>query len=554
MNNESIQSLMLDQLRESPFNTRLTFDEVDLQELADSIQQQGVMQPIVVRRVPGEEFRFEIVFGHRRYRATRLAGRDLIPCIVREMTDEEAAVAQIHENLKRRDVHAIEEGLGYVRLMHDHKVTIGELIAKTGKSKSHIYARLKLATLGEDAKAACLRGELDAETGTLLARYCRGDKLQAKGLQLITIDDADNPGKRKPISFREAKRVLRDHFCIRITAAPFDSEDAKLRPYTPACTSCPKMAGNDPELADSSDADVCTDPTCYQGKCEAHVHKAVAAAQKAGQQIVLGDDAKALMPHQWLHKPYNHVDISDVAFVGKAIKDGKEVETTFAEALRAMGKKAPKPILVVNPHKPGRFVEVLPDAEALKVLKHGMAGATVADCWDDYFEDDSLASAAGDSPLKGQKPGFVEHDSWAELPLESQAVLRGDLWDKVLRCILQRVPATKRTNDDLRLVLFDYLDMSDSFGSPVEDQLGWTDDKLDAIDDADAWRREQLTKMGGDQLAAILVMTMICNLGGNVHNKGEQRLAVAKRFGVDVIEVSGINAPAAQGDLVDTAG
>lgn len=552
---ESVSNLMLEQLHESPFNPRLTFDEAYIAELADSIRQRGVLQPIVVRPMTGREFQFEIVFGHCRTRAAVLAGYVTVPAIVRAMSDEEAALAQIHENSKRADVHPLEEGLGFDRLMRDHGLTVAQLVQKVGKKETAIRARLKLAQLGDAARAACLRGELDAETGVLIARYCRTTKLQERAIDLVTttVDPYEaaragdgTPPKRRPISHRQAKAVLREHFCIHIEAAPFDRDDAALKKHVGACNTCPKLAGNDPQLADDMDADICTDPDCYKSKCAAHVDQAVAAAKKAGSRIIDGDEAKQLLPQRWLATPHEHVRVSEIAFVGKAIRDGSEVASTFADALKTMGKAAPKPVLIVNPHRPGDVIEVLPNADALAVLQHGMPGARTADRWDGHFamqgDDD------GDDAPHARRG--IHKDPYDDLPAEQQAVVIHTYWLRVLRAIRERVRATRRSTDELRMLVLRELDLADCCFEPdIEDIFGWTAELKEA-DDENAVRLAKLQAMGPDDLAALLVMLAIefADEGGkSLPERAERRLALAKRYGVDAIAVAGIQGKAAAG-------
>jgi len=538
MTQETVTRLALDQLRESPFNPRLTFDDAYLTELADSIRQQGILQPIVARPVSDDEHQFEIVFGHCRYRAARLAEHIDVPVIVRAMSDEEAAVAQIHENLKRKDVHPLEEALGYVRLMSDHHVKAGELIARTGKSKSYIYARLKLVTLGERARAAFLRGELDAETAVLVARYCPSEAQQHKALNLVTMPDPERGDEyRRPISHREAKRVLRDNFCIRINEAPFSADDAKLLKDRPACSACHKLAGNDPELADKSDADVCTDPACYRAKCQAHGERVLAHARKRGLQVLDGDEARKVLPTEWSAMPRDHERTSAVAFIERDAS-GAEVPVTFAQALQDMGREAPAPapVVIVHPHKPGEVIEALPEDAVRAVLQHGREGARISDMMRWYVDDDEDDATGddGDGPMTHAR-------AVDQRPPEERAVSVPDHWVQVLRAILERVRSTPRTADELRLVLMCQLDLANEFGGIVENLLGWTAELEDA-DDPGAIRNAKLASMSPAELAELLVMTAIVDYAPPHGERAAYRLGLAKTYGVDVLQVTGLAA------------
>ena len=120
---KNITMVALADIQPSGFNPRKRFDETSLYELAESIKQQGMLQPITVRPVDGTD-RYGIVFGERRYRASVIAGRDEIPAIVTELSDEEAEEMAITENLQRKDVTPVEEAAAYQRLIESGK---GEL-------------------------------------------------------------------------------------------------------------------------------------------------------------------------------------------------------------------------------------------------------------------------------------------------------------------------------------------------------------------------------------------------------------------------------------------
>jgi ParB family chromosome partitioning protein len=159
----SLQSIALSKLRESPTNPRKMFG--DLTELADSISAQGVLQPLVARKVDGE---LELVFGHRRLRAAKQAGLKEVPVIVRDMTDVEVLEAQLAENLARADVHPLELCDGYERLMRVGKLTGDQVAERLGISRSSVFTTLKLRDLVPDARKAFLAGRV-ASTAAAVA-------------------------------------------------------------------------------------------------------------------------------------------------------------------------------------------------------------------------------------------------------------------------------------------------------------------------------------------------------------------------------------------------
>lgn len=143
MNNAKVA---LANIQPSTFNPRKHFDEDGINELADSIRQQGVLQPINVRPIPDTD-RYEIVFGERRYRAALVAGLEEIPAIISSYSDEEAEEIAITENLQRKDVTPMEEAEAYQRLMDSGRHDVQSLALLFGKSESYIRSRLKFTTL-----------------------------------------------------------------------------------------------------------------------------------------------------------------------------------------------------------------------------------------------------------------------------------------------------------------------------------------------------------------------------------------------------------------------
>src|SRR6185312_11845547 len=125
-------------IKANPRNPRRTFAEAELTELADSIKQRGVIQPIVVRAVKGAGDRFEIIAGERRWRAAQLAGLHEVPIVPVEVSDGEALEIAIVENVQRADLNAMEEALGYHALASEFKHGADDIAKLVGKSRSHV--------------------------------------------------------------------------------------------------------------------------------------------------------------------------------------------------------------------------------------------------------------------------------------------------------------------------------------------------------------------------------------------------------------------------------
>lgn len=146
-NKDEIIDVRLDELRTNPYQPRQIFDEEALQELASSIKEHGVFQPIIVKKsIKG----YEIIAGERRVRASKIAGNTTIPAIVRDFTDQQMMEIALLENLQRENLTAIEEAAAYKSLLEHLNLTQEELSKKVGKSRSHITNLIGLLRLPED--------------------------------------------------------------------------------------------------------------------------------------------------------------------------------------------------------------------------------------------------------------------------------------------------------------------------------------------------------------------------------------------------------------------
>jgi ParB/RepB/Spo0J family partition protein len=271
----------------STTNPRKHFDQAALEELAGSIRQHGVAQPILVRPVANQPDCVEIVAGERRWRASKLANMPTIPAIVRELTDVQALEIQVIENLQRTDVHPIEEAEGYEQLMRLHSYTADQLAEKVNKSKAYIYGRLKLCELAPEVRPAFYDGKLPASTALLIARMPIAS-LQIKATEEIV----HNSGRQDPMSYREAAAYLKGRYMLDLTAARFVITDAKLLAVAGSCSTCPKRTGSQPLVFSDISADVCTDPDCFATKGRAHDLRLIVAAKKKGIPVYEGDAAE----------------------------------------------------------------------------------------------------------------------------------------------------------------------------------------------------------------------------------------------------------------------
>ena len=138
---EQIKQIDISDIKPNPYQPRKTFDENHLNDLADSIKQYGILQPIVLRKtVQG----YYIVVGERRFRASKIAGLKYVSAIIKDLTDEDMMELAVIENLQREDLNAIEEAESYQRLMTDLKITQQEVAKRLSKSRPYIANMLRL--------------------------------------------------------------------------------------------------------------------------------------------------------------------------------------------------------------------------------------------------------------------------------------------------------------------------------------------------------------------------------------------------------------------------
>lgn len=195
---DDIVMLNIDELRSNPYQPRKVFDEEKLNELAKSIKEYGVFQPIIVKEsIKG----YEIIAGERRVKASKLAGRTTIPAIVRPFTDQQMMEIALLENLQRENLNAIEEANAYQKLIDSLNLTQDELSRKLGKSRSHITNMLGLLTLPEVVKqmisddkismshARILSKLKDDEEIISLANKIVNENLNVRSLEVISQDE-----------------------------------------------------------------------------------------------------------------------------------------------------------------------------------------------------------------------------------------------------------------------------------------------------------------------------------------------------------------------------
>ncbi|MDP4300377.1 ParB/RepB/Spo0J family partition protein [Leptothrix discophora] len=508
MTTETLQRLPLSLLIDSPSNPRRSYP--DLQELADNIQANGLLQPIVVREVR-HSTGHEIVFGHCRVRAARLAGLDEIDCLVREMSDDEVAIAQLSENAARADVHPIEEADALARLMADHGLTIEALMRRTGKSRTAIYNRLKLATLTPEARDACQVHGIGAEIATLISRVPAA--LQMRAVSRVVMPQTwPGPGQPVAMPHRQAKEALKSGFTRALSEADFDPAEHYVNCDGP-CTNCPRNSTVEPALAELG-ADVCTDIACHEARTRAAMAERIEQARSEGRVIDTLDD---------------HTDLCD--FVRYDSGRSVHVQDLVDEA-RSRGETLTIYLLLSEDGTDPDECIRDNDLERLKAAR-----------WPEIYgtakpdDDDDTDAAGADATVDADDD--EEDTDLSRTPIQAALIAH---WARVQGAIIAKVRSTPRTPDDLRLMLRREVELVGNLGKAA-DELGLSDRIADLDDDADTTNTyvQLIDEMSADDLAAALVIIAVEDLPVS-HTPCDLRLAqaqaLAERYGVDPLAIA----------------
>lgn len=347
----------------SKTNPRKRFDQEALQELAGSLRKHGILQPILCRAHPTEPAKLELIAGERRWRAAGIAKLAQVPVRIIVVDDLEMLELQVIENLQRQDLHPIEEAESYEALLAANKDNpeygVNEMALRLKKSRAYIYARLKLCDLQPEARTAFYEDQLTASVALLVARIPVRE-LQLKALHEVTTGETEEyySGDDGPMSARRAAEHIQENYMLELKRAVFPIAQADLLPTAGSCTSCVKRTGAQPELfSDVESADVCTDPTCFDLKKQAHVAKLTEAAKQAGQKVIQGKEAEKIFPGEHSY-PRGYV---------KPDSSSWEHSTGGKSYAEVLGDDLPPTVMVENPHS-GELIAMVPEKAILKAL------------------------------------------------------------------------------------------------------------------------------------------------------------------------------------------
>ena len=221
--NKQIQDIELDKIIPNRYQPRREFSDDSIKELAETLDKDGLLQPIVVRE-DGEDH-YEIIAGERRYRAAKSLNWETIPAIVNNMNDDQAASLALIENLQREDLNPIDEAKAYTNLMKLNDLTQTALAKDMGKSQSYVANKLRLLKLDDDVQKALIEGKITARHGRALLNLSNDDQervlkeIEEKGLNVKQTEeiakDVDayfNPKPKEKETKRErvVKRIPKD--------------------------------------------------------------------------------------------------------------------------------------------------------------------------------------------------------------------------------------------------------------------------------------------------------------------------------------------------------
>ena len=295
------EEIPLRDIKLSPTNPRTTYDEKDTQELAESIKVEGVIQPVLLRPY-GKPGKYQLIFGNRRFKASQLAGKETIPALIRELSDEEALNMQIIENLQRKDVKPIEEAVSYKMLMDMKGYTVAELSHRLGKPPKFISQRLKLNDLIDEFQKALYEERISI---TDALKVCKLNATDQKELYASVEDDETI--------------VIKDHmlnqFMYDLTDAPFDTLDATIVPSMGPCEGCQYNTACAALFPEPNEKARCTNNACFKSKAQVWYDRELGKAQEDPTTVLISFDQSANKTMELMRagiKVYAHNEFDEI--------------------------------------------------------------------------------------------------------------------------------------------------------------------------------------------------------------------------------------------------
>lgn len=505
---------------------RKGLDVDSIADLAASIKMHTQLQAILVRPLPAHRLEdtahleprpiYEVVAGERRWRAC-VFGEMKVDMIVRQMSDAAVLEMQLVENVHREDLDDMEEAEGFDRMRTQLGFTAAQIADRLGpgKGKSYVLKSLKLCDLVPAAREAMYATEgkpaiLSRSTGLLVARY-RPEQQEEIVAYIASLAGPNG----EPMQVREVQARLANRYHLELAHAPFDIQSIDLVPAAGACTACPKRTTSQSEIFEDALAgpDSCTDADCFAQKREAHVVLVRADAQRKGIKVIDGEEARRARPAPGQKGITGFVRLDDVSRTVDTA-DG-EREMTFADELAAMGKKAPKPRLFIDPHT----------SQPIKVITAELANKLVP--------AEAPAAKRGAVAAKTAAVDPPDNRSPAEVAICIYNVGRA-----VLLRMFDTIRNTPRTEAEMRLIGAQLFKRGEGLAE-LPEYLGWGNPDTLEIDDKewDAMVAQHLAAMPADQLGAVLAMAGAEHYMNSPWTTDDQAVALATSYGIDVLAV-----------------
>lgn len=264
--NTDFINIPIEQIQISESNPRTDFEETKIIELAESIKQTGILQPVIVRlpETQKDGKHFQLVCGERRVNASVRAGLKEIPGYFRNLSDSEAENIQIIENLQREDVHPLDEATAFLKMV-DKKTPVKEIGLKIGKTELYIKERLALNGLISEGKTDFRKGTMQLGHAKILCLLM--PEQQKRAIQELSFKEDKNKYYQTP---KQLQGFLNRRVLLRLADAPFDTESKTLAKKAGACTDCPTQTGANKELFSCLTSDsMCQNEACWELKAKA---------------------------------------------------------------------------------------------------------------------------------------------------------------------------------------------------------------------------------------------------------------------------------------------
>ena len=249
--NNKVAFIALSKIKPSQFNPRKTFRDADLSELAQSIKEQGVLQPIMLRLTSADSY--EIVYGERRYRASLLAGMTGISAIVKDIPDNVAVEYALTENLQRKDVSPIEEAIAYKTLIETSRYDTATLMVKFGKSESYIRSRMRLNTLIQPFAELLLSDDINLSVALELCKYSQ----EVQEDILADHYQADNYNNWLKKTAKEVVSLIERNYSTDLNEYFFDKSE---------CFDCPYNSETHNLFSEGNGCGKCLNTVCLKSK------------------------------------------------------------------------------------------------------------------------------------------------------------------------------------------------------------------------------------------------------------------------------------------------